>query len=178
MAQLGYALCEIVKRLWDSEHKESGHFSSTVFRLAQIAIDNNNDLMAYNPDLLPLVIGKYSVKGEEAPFLVNKCADRIIQTLATYQPEVSVSATGQEIFKFGQRNLKLLCSLTTIVTNNVTKIADLLKRSSCFAILMDLIVKYEWNNMVHNEIEKIFKVCMECDSPTIYSAIFETGLFV
>jgi hypothetical protein len=91
---------------------------------------------------------------------LKQCACRIIYILSTYQPAFWISG-GKEVPRFTKQNLKLLIALSTIVVNNYTLVAEVLKNSGCFAMLLDLMATYELNNMVHIEIEKIFKAAIQ-----------------
>lgn len=73
---------------------------------------------------------------------MKQSANRIIYALSTYQPEIWRSPQGKSVSRFSKQNLKLLIALSTIIINNYGLVAEILKNSGCFAMLLDLMVKY------------------------------------
>ena len=46
-----------------------------------------------------------------------------------------------------------------------------------FGMLLGLLTRYEWNNSLHIEIEKIFKEVFKSKSNELWRAIFKKGNF-
>lgn len=78
---------------------------------------------------------------------------------------------------FGTTRLKLVETLLLCIKLKVNKIAIEIRLKKIYNTLMELMVKYEWNNMLHNLIEKIFITTLEGDSHILKNVLLnQAGL--
>jgi len=65
---------------------------------------------------------------------------------------------------FGVGRLRIVEGIYHMIRLNENKVNMELGLKKIFNVLMDLMVAFEWNNMLHNSVEKIFVSTLESDS--------------
>ena len=69
------------------------------------------------------------------------------------------------------------------MTGNLLKcknqaLLELVVESDLFTYVLDMFFKYEWNNLLHLQIEKILKNTLESENPKIIDALFTRSKYV
>lgn len=69
------------------------------------------------------------------------------------------------------------------MTGNLLKcknqtLLELVVESDLFTYVLDMFFKYEWNNLLHLQIEKILKNTLESENPKIIDALFTKSKYV
>lgn len=83
----------------------------------------------------------------------------------------------QSIPKFTLRRMRLLHALTSIFTGNLAIVEPLLAIHDYYGMLLGLMQKHEWNNLIHVEVEKICKASLVANNEKVYTAMFQKGGF-
>jgi len=96
--------------------------------------------------------------------LVPKIDDIAEYLKSENQVEVGRTFGGGNQKAFGIGRLRTVEGIYHMIRLNENKVNMELGLKRVFNILMDLMVTYEWNNMLHNSIEKIFVSALESDS--------------
>ena len=73
--------------------------------------------------------------------------------------------------------MRLLHALTSIFINNLSIIEPLMTSFDYYGLLMALMQKHEWNNLLHVEVEKILKAALTSNNENVYLAMFKKGNF-
>lgn len=94
---------------------------------------------------------------DEAPFLIVALFKKINRELAVAPPEGIRLQFRETVPRFSMRRLKLLQALSSMFLNVPDIMVKQLKTFNVFVYLLEFVSKYEWNNIVHVEIEKIIK---------------------
>jgi len=79
---------------------------------------------------------------------------------------------GGEVIPFGSARLKLVELLIIAMKANNKKIYAKLIEVNFLETLLKLITKYEWNNMLHNQIEKVINLIIDGNSDELKEALF------
>jgi hypothetical protein len=74
--------------------------------------------------------------------------------------------------------MRLLHALTSIFVGNLPIIEPLMTLLDYYGLLLGLMQKHEWNNLIHVEVEKIIKISIASNSSDVYLAMFKKGDFV
>lgn len=150
LSQVSFLLGELAAKLWSSKYKESGKFSSELFKIVETVLEKTG---LFDQEALISVITKnISLHSDDAPFLIKSLARRIFKELAINKTEYINTTFKQNIPKFTIKKLRLLHALTSIFGGNITIIEPLLPSLDYFGMLLNLMQKHEWNNIVHVEI--------------------------
>jgi len=81
------------------------------------------------------------------------------------KPEAERATTfGATQTPLGTTRLRLIELVASIFRLDVPKVSLEFANKDLFQTLMDLIVQYEWNNFLHNFVEKIFVSTLENES--------------
>lgn len=77
LSQTSFLLGELVAKLWSSKYKESGKFSSELFKIVETVLEKTG---LYDQEALIGVVTKnISLHSDEAPFLIKSLARRIFK---------------------------------------------------------------------------------------------------
>lgn len=63
----------------------------------------------------------------------------------------------------GTARLKVVETIVLAIKLNVNKLAFEIGLKNILSILMDLMIQYEWNNLLHNLVEKAIISCLDGD---------------
>lgn len=101
--------------------------------------------------------------------------DFIVRYISTSEGVEIKNQFGAQIKPFGPSRLKLIeLMMIALKTNNKT-ICDKIIESSLLETLLMLMTKYEWNNLVHNQVEKIINAILDQGNDSLKRALFEKG---
>lgn len=107
-----------------------------------------------------------------AAFLEN--IKSIIEYIATPASSEEIETQfGSKIIPFGAAKLKFLELLIISMKANNKDIYNKLVEHGFFESLLDLIVRYEWNNMLHSQIEKIITFVIDGNNEDLKLALLE-----
>jgi hypothetical protein len=82
---------------------------------------------------------------------------------------------GGEVLPFGSARLKILELVIISMKANNRKIYTKIAEIGLLETLLGLIVKYEWNNMIHNQVEKVLTLILDGTCDELKSNLFENA---
>jgi len=114
---------------------------------------------------------------DDAPMLIKMLLKKIYKQLASIPSELVRTTFKENIPRFGVKNMKVLQALSISFSSCLAIIESLIPTMNIFGMLLGLLTRYEWNNSLHIEIEKIFKEVFKSKSNELWRAIFKKGNF-
>lgn len=94
---------------------------------------------------------------DDAPYLIKAILVKSYKEISSNSFETFKSTHKTPIVKFGAKKLKLLQCLSMGFTNCLSLVETLPNIHVYFTALLNLVVKHEWNNLLHVEVETIFR---------------------
>lgn len=98
--------------------------------------------------------------------------ESIIQYICNTSGNTFVSQFGAEVVPFGSARLKLIELIIIALKANNKNIYTKLIEYQFLEGLLSLFVKYEWNNMLHNQIEKIIGIILDSNYDELKTTLF------
>lgn len=87
--------------------------------------------------------------------------------------EAVKSQYGTEVVPFGSARLKILELIIISMKSNNRSIYQKIADCGLIKTLVGLIKKYEWNNMIHNQVEKVITLIIDSNNDDLKVALFE-----
>jgi len=97
----------------------------------------------------------------------------IISYLGENQGSSITNQCGTNIVPFGGAKLKLIELLIIALKTGNQKIHAKLAQSGFVETLLELFLRFEWNNMLHNQVEKVLTFIIEGNSDELKATLFE-----
>lgn len=123
-------------------------------------VENNPPQLELTEDI-PLVAG----------FIKN--LESIVRYIAETSGNSFTSQYGANVVPFGSARLKLVELIIIAMKANNQKIYDKLFEYGFFEGLLKLFVKYEWNNILHNQVEKVLTIILDSRADDLKARLFE-----
>ena len=82
--QVAFMLTDILSRLWTHKHKESGRFSPEIFKLIEVALNQEYVSFPDHENLVSVVMKNIANHVDAAPFIIKKITKRVLKELSTF----------------------------------------------------------------------------------------------
>jgi len=106
-----------------------------------------------------------------AAFIEN--LDEIVKFIGNSSGDPITGQYGSEAIPFGSARLKALELIIIAMKANNTKIYNQLVDCQFLETILNIFVKHNWNNMLHNQVEKILTHIIEGNSEELKVALYE-----
>jgi len=105
----------------------------------------------------------------------NENLDEIIKFIGNSSGEPIIGQYGSETIPFGSARLKALELIIIAMKANNTNIYKKLVECQFLETLLSIFVKHNWNNMLHNQVEKILTHIIEGNCEELKTALYENA---
>lgn len=124
-----------------------------------------------------IVIKHLSNYIDDAPYLIKAILVKSYKEVSTNSFDTFKSTHKTPVVKFGPKKLKLVQCLSAGFANCMSLVETLPNIHVYFTTFLNLMVKHEWNNLLHVEIETIFREIFKAGSVELFRAMFQKGRF-
>jgi serine/threonine-protein phosphatase 6 regulatory subunit 3 len=99
----------------------------------------------------------------------------IIHYIANTQGASITNQHGASVVPLGAGRLKLIELLTIAIKSNNRALQAKLAQCEFMETLLELFLRFEWNNMLHNQVEKIIMLVLDGDCDEMKASLFESA---
>eukprot|EP01017_Pseudomicrothorax_dubius_P025538 TRINITY_DN2769_c0_g1_i4.p1 TRINITY_DN2769_c0_g1~~TRINITY_DN2769_c0_g1_i4.p1 ORF type:complete len:533 (-),score=151.70 TRINITY_DN2769_c0_g1_i4:100-1698(-) len=186
LANISFILSEMIGKSKESKanHYLNSDFLNDVF---ETVVSENATLVQYGANvilsLLNLVKDSVLDKGETQANLykeslfkrkMDEALPKFCEQLVREKSPTNLKAThGLTLANFGNEKLRIIEIFKNLLTLEDNELNEKIADSNFFQILLFCMKQSDWNNILHNYVEQIFRIAIECGNDNLKKRIIE-----